>query len=221
MGKSAGKWIKTVLFGKKHSKSNLSSHVVPDKKTSPVTPLEDQAGKSPVISDSCQLTESGVETLQVEKGTSPCDSITSSPVHQGVDSQSNDAFPPVDDAAMRRQDQAATKAQAAFRGYLARRAFRALKGIIRLQALIRGHLVRRQAVATLRCMQAVVKFQALARGRNVRLSGAGPQVLKKYNIGEQDAKQVDIGAKSFFRSQKLATNTFVCKLIATVPTAMP
>lgn len=24
MGKSAGKWIKTVLFGKKHSKSNYS-----------------------------------------------------------------------------------------------------------------------------------------------------------------------------------------------------
>ncbi|KAL0343905.1 UNVERIFIED_CONTAM: protein IQ-DOMAIN 31 [Sesamum angustifolium] len=165
------------------------------KKTSPKTPLEDQAGKSPVISDPCQLTESGVETLQVEKGTSPCDSITSSPVHQGADSKSNDAFPPVDDAEMRRQDQAATKSQAAFRGYLARRAFRALKGIIRLQALIRGHLVRRQAVATLRCMQAVVKFQALARGRKVRLSGAGPQVLKKYNMEEQ--------------------------LVATLPTAMP
>lgn len=52
----------------------------------------------------------------------------------------------------------------------ARRAFRALKGIIRLQALIRGHLVRRQAVATLHCMQSVVRLQALARGRKVRLS---------------------------------------------------
>lgn len=43
----------------------------------------------------------------------------------------------------------------------ARRAFRALKGIIRLQALIRGHLVRRQAVATLRCMQAIIKLQSV------------------------------------------------------------
>lgn len=60
----------------------------------------------------------------------------------------------------------------------ARRAFRALKGIIRLQALIRGHLVRRQAVATLRSMRAIVKFQALARGRSIRLSDDIPEVGK-------------------------------------------
>lgn len=66
----------------------------------------------------------------------------------------------------------------------ARRAFQALKGIIRLQALIRGHLVRRQAVATWRCMQAVIKFQALARGRKVRLSEVGIEVLKKRRLGE-------------------------------------
>ena len=65
----------------------------------------------------------------------------------------------------------------------ARRAFWALKGIIRLQALVRGHLVRRQAVATLRCMRAIVEFQALARGRRVRLSGNG-QVHQKYTSGQ-------------------------------------
>lgn len=66
----------------------------------------------------------------------------------------------------------------------ARRAFRALKGIIRLQALIRGHLVRRQAVATLRCMRSIVKFQALARGRRVRLSNTEVQQLKKCRLHE-------------------------------------
>lgn len=65
----------------------------------------------------------------------------------------------------------------------ARRAFRALKGIIRLQALIRGHLVRRQAVATLRCMQAIVKLQSVVRGRQVRLSHAESEVLQKCRSG--------------------------------------
>uniref|UniRef100_A0A251TIW2 Putative IQ motif, EF-hand binding site n=1 Tax=Helianthus annuus TaxID=4232 RepID=A0A251TIW2_HELAN len=51
-----------------------------------------------------------------------------------------------------------------------------LKGIIRLQALVRGHLVRRQAVVTLRCMRAIIEFQALTRGRMVRLTNG--QLLK-------------------------------------------
>lgn len=61
----------------------------------------------------------------------------------------------------------------------ARRAFWALKGIIRLQALIRGHLVRRQAVATLCSMVGIVKFQALIRGRCVRQSDTGLEVQKR------------------------------------------
>ncbi|KAM0031109.1 putative IQ motif, EF-hand binding protein [Helianthus debilis subsp. tardiflorus] len=56
-----------------------------------------------------------------------------------------------------------------------------LKGIIRLQALVRGHLVRRQAVVTLRCMRAIIEFQALTRGRMVRLTNG--QLLK--NILQQ------------------------------------
>ncbi|KDO40546.1 hypothetical protein CISIN_1g048052mg, partial [Citrus sinensis] len=60
----------------------------------------------------------------------------------------------------------------------ARRAFRALKGIIRLQALIRGHLVRRQATATLGAMLGLVKLQALVRGRKVRHSNIGLEVGK-------------------------------------------
>ncbi|GFP79256.1 protein iq-domain 31 [Phtheirospermum japonicum] len=201
MGKSPGKWIKTVLFGKKYSKSNFSKNVTAGKKTVTKTPVEDLSRNSPVISDPYPLTEIGVETLDLQNG-AHCDTTALSPVNQDVNSQINNMSIPVIDTEVTRLDQAAAKAQAAFRGYLARRAFRALKGIIRLQALIRGHLVRRQAVATLRCMRVIVKFQALARGR-------------------KDAKQVGIGANSFSRSEKLATNTFVRKLLLKMPTAMP
>lgn len=56
--------------------------------------------------------------------------------------------------------------------------FQTLRGAIQLQSLIRGHLVRRQAVSALYCVKGIVKFQALARGCNVRRSDIGHAVQK-------------------------------------------
>lgn len=39
------------------------------------------------------------------------------------------------------------------------------KNLVKLQAAVRGHLVRRHAVGTLRCVQAIVKMQVLVRAR--------------------------------------------------------
>ncbi|KAM3709911.1 hypothetical protein ACB098_02G211200 [Castanea mollissima] len=54
-----------------------------------------------------------------------------------------------------KEDIAAIKIQAIFRGHSARRASRALKSLVKLQAVVRGVCVRKQARIALHCMHAL------------------------------------------------------------------
>ncbi|KAL8500906.1 hypothetical protein ACS0TY_020480 [Phlomoides rotata] len=95
------------------------------------------------------------------------------------------------------QDLAATKIQAAFRGYLARRALGALKGVVKLQALIRGWAVRQQAINTLKCLQSLVNIQTqVFSNKTIRIN----HTLHCQDYKSQDFREKDI--KVDLNSQK-------------------
>lgn len=218
MGKSPAKWLKSVLFGKKSSRSGSAK--AKDLSKAPGNRGYVAAGtnpafseSSPVISEPVLVTPHNNDAVQ-ELGKGENSSFQGEAALRDVNQEElekqstggSDVLS--NDPERLREEQAAVKAQAAFRGYLARRAFRALKGIIRLQALIRGHLVRRQAASTLRATWLIVKFQAIVRGRNVRLSSDAIQFSWKL------VEQKSVGAKPDAWKERLASNAFARKLLA-------
>ncbi|XP_048225583.1 protein IQ-DOMAIN 2 [Ricinus communis] len=94
------------------------------------------------------------------------------------------------------EEMAAIKIQTAFKGYLARRALRALRGLGRLKSLMEGPTIKRQATHTLRCMQTLARVQSQIHSRRIRMSEENQalqrqllqkhaQELEKLRMGEE------------------------------------
>ncbi|KAL0293013.1 UNVERIFIED_CONTAM: protein IQ-DOMAIN 20 [Sesamum radiatum] len=77
-----------------------------------------------------------------------------------------------------REERAAVTIQSHFRAYLSRRALRALKGLVKLQALVRGHILRKHTAEILRQMQAIARVQARARAGRALISEAPHPSMK-------------------------------------------
>lgn len=107
------------------------------------------------------------------------------------------------------ENAAATRIQAAFRSYLvmiicssfwipwlqwpndfywsisilqARKALYALRGLVKLQALVRGYLVRKQTTATLRSMHALMSIQVRARFQRIQMADQSQLDVKSQSL---------------------------------------
>ncbi|KAK4783503.1 hypothetical protein SAY86_007877 [Trapa natans] len=68
-----------------------------------------------------------------------------------------------------KEEIAVIRIQTAFRGYQARRALRALRGLVRLKSLIEGPAVKRQVNNTMKCMQTLSRLQSQIHSRRMRM----------------------------------------------------
>ncbi|KAK7243112.1 hypothetical protein RIF29_37898 [Crotalaria pallida] len=183
MGKT-GKWFRNFLAGGKKEKEKSATNLsVSDGTENPTTPISTtpkekrrwsfrRSSATATASKELNFSEQNV-TASVTVQTAATDAHNEQKKHTQAAAAvicmnlgSDGAFGSVEEAA-------AIKIQSVFRSYLARKALCALRGIVKLQALVRGHLVRKQATETLRCMQALVIAQDRARAQRVRMVSEG------------------------------------------------
>ncbi|KAG2554961.1 uncharacterized protein LOC120647403 [Panicum virgatum] len=118
--------------------------------------------------DSARARAAGSNAVKVyDARLSEAEAVAAAAAAEEEETCSNDEYAVLCREGFSREDVAAVTIQAYFRGHLARRALKALKSLVRLQAVARGAYVRRQAEAAVHCMQAMVRLQMRVRARQV------------------------------------------------------
>ncbi|KAI8561269.1 hypothetical protein RHMOL_Rhmol04G0325500 [Rhododendron molle] len=174
MGK-AGNWIKNCWGGKKNKKKETSNRAYsftdseifirsPSDRTPPPETLKEKRvrsfGRSPPRVPTLRPADHAVLESWVEQKQAVAVAAATARLAGAAANRRGRAV----------EEAAAVMIQSAFRSYLARKALRALKGLVKVQALVRGYLVRRRTTATLRCMQSLATAQARARAQRMRMA---------------------------------------------------
>ncbi|ONK72170.1 uncharacterized protein A4U43_C04F16510 [Asparagus officinalis] len=121
------------------------------------------------------------------------------------------------------QEKVAVIIQAAARRFLAQRELQKLKYVVKLQCAVRGHLVRSQAIGTLRCVQAIAKMQTLVRARRAHQFQLLQKCTEQGKVDEEFHNDLvkrssDIKSnKTNSTMEKLLSNGFARQLLESTP----
>ncbi|XP_031122366.1 protein IQ-DOMAIN 14-like [Ipomoea triloba] len=78
----------------------------------------------------------------------------------------------------------ATRIQAIFRGYMSRKNFRSLRGLLRLQAVVKSNSVKKQTVSAMKQLQLLVRVQTQIRSRRIQMLENQALQWQAYKDGE-------------------------------------